>query len=52
MLTVHCTTLKMDWWQVAAAVSYLADVMVEECAGLAGAPYPAGVLIGISGLKC
>ena len=45
-------TLKMDWWQVAAAASYPAGVLVEECAGLIGAPYPAGVLVGTSGLRC
>ena len=37
----------MDWWQVAAAASYQAGVLVEECAGLVGAPYPTGVLVGI-----
>ena len=46
------TTLKMDLWQVAAAASYPAGVLVEECAGLVGAPYPAGVLVGTSGLRC
>ena len=48
----NSTTLKMDWWQVAAAASYPAGVLVEECAGLVGAPYPAGVLVGTSGLRC
>ncbi|XBJ02839.1 hypothetical protein VPH35_022132 [Triticum aestivum] len=38
-------TLKIDWWQVAAAASYSAGVLVEECAGLVGAPYPIGVLV-------
>ena len=42
----------MDSWQVAAAASYPAGVLVEECAGLVGAPYPAGVLVGTSGLIC
>ena len=46
------TALKMDSWQVAAAASYPASVLVEECAGLVGAPYPAGVLGGTSGLRC
>ena len=46
------TALKMDWWQVAAAASYPAGVLVEECAGLVGAPYQAGVLVGTSGLRC
>ena len=32
----------MDWWQVAAAASYPAGVLVEECARLVGGPYPAG----------
>ena len=50
--TFNSTTLKMDWWQVAAAALYPAGVLVEECAGLLGAPYPAGVLVGISGLRC
>ena len=27
----------MDWWQVAAAASYPAGVLVEKCAGLVGA---------------
>ena len=27
----------MVWWQVAAAASYPAGVLVEECAGLVGA---------------
>lgn len=45
-------TLKMDWWQVAAAASYPAGVLVEECAGLVGTPYPAGVLVWTSGLRC
>ena len=31
------TALKMDSWQVAAAASYPAGVLVEECAGLVGA---------------
>ena len=35
----------MDWWQVAAAASYSAGVLVEECAGPVGAPYLAGVLV-------
>ena len=48
----NSTTLKMDLWQVAAAASYPAGVLVEECAGLVGAPYPAGVLVGTSGLRC
>ena len=42
----------MDLWQVAAAASYPAGVLVEECAGLVGIPYPAGVLVGTSGLRC
>ena len=42
----NSTTLKMDWWQVAAAAPYPAGVLVEECAGLVGAPYLAGVLVG------
>ena len=50
--TCNSTALKMDWWQVAVAASYPADVLVEECAGLVGAPYPAGVLVGTSGLRC
>ena len=50
--TCNSTTLKMDWWQVAAAASYPAGVLVEKCAGLVGAPYQAGVLVGTSGLKC
>ena len=48
----NSTTLKMDWWQVAAAASYLAGALVEECAGLMGAPYLADVLFGTSGLRC
>ena len=48
----NSTVLKMDWWQMVAAASYPAGVLVEECAGLVGAPYPAGVLVGISGLRC
>ena len=48
----NSTTLKMDWWQVAAAASYPAGVLVEECAGLVGAPYQAGVLVGTLGLRC
>ena len=28
------TTLKMDWWQVAAAASNPAGVLAEECSGL------------------
>ena len=48
----NSTALKMDWWPVAAAASYPAGVLVEECAGLVGAPYQAGVLIGTSGLRC
>ena len=47
----NSTTLKMDSWQVAAAASYLAGVLIEECAGLVGAPYPAGVLAGTLGLR-
>ena len=47
----NSTALKMDLWQVAAAASYPAGVLVEECAGLVGAPYPAGVLVGTSGLR-
>ena len=50
--TCNSTALKMDLWQVAAAASYPAGVLVEECAGLVGAPYPAGVLVGTSGLRC
>ena len=46
--TCNSTTLKMDWWQVAAAASYPAYVLVEECAGLVGAPYQARVLVGRS----
>ena len=42
----------MDLWQVAAAASYPAGVLVEECTGLVGAPYPASVLVGNSGLRC
>ena len=45
------TAVKMDWWQVAAAASYPTGGLVEECAGLVGAPYLAGVLIGTSGLR-
>ena len=48
----NSTTLKMDSWQVAAAASYPAVVLVEECAGLVGAPYQAGVLVETSGLRC
>ena len=48
----NSTTLKMDWWQVAAAASYPVGVLVEECAGLVGAPYPTSVLVGTSGLRC
>ena len=48
----NSTTLKMNSWQVAAAASYPAGVLVEECAGLVGAPYQAGVLVGTSGLTC
>ena len=33
----NSTALKMDWWQVAAAASYPACVLVEEHAGLVGA---------------
>ena len=29
-----------------------AGVLVEECAGLVGAPYQAGILVGTSGLRC
>ena len=50
--TYNSIDLKMDLWQVAAAASYPAGVLVEECAGLVGAPYPAGVLVGTSGLRC
>ena len=50
--TCNSTALKMDWWQVAVAASYPADVLVEECAGLVGAPYPAGVLVWTSSLRC
>ncbi|XP_037461479.1 uncharacterized protein LOC119332401 [Triticum dicoccoides] len=46
------TPLKMDWCQVAAVASYPAGILVEECAGLVGAPYPADVLVGTSGLRC
>ena len=46
------SAVKMDWWQVAAAASYPTGGLVEECAGLVGAPYPAGVLVGTSGLRC
>ena len=42
----------MDWWQVTAAASDPAGVLVEKCAGLVGDPYPAGVLVGTSGLRC
>ena len=48
----NSTTLKMDSWQVAAAALYPAGVLVEKCAGLVGAPYQAGVLVGTSGLRC
>ena len=48
----NSTALKMDSWQVAAAASYSAGVLVEECAGLVGAPYPASILVGTSGLRC
>ena len=49
----NSTALKMDSWQVAAAALYPAGVLVEECAGLVGDPYPAGVLVGTSGrLRC
>ena len=41
----------MDWWQVVAAASYQAGVLVEECARLVGATYLVGVLIGTSGLR-
>ena len=44
--------MKMDWWQAAAAASYPAGVLVEECAGLIDALYQAGVLVGTSGLRC
>ena len=37
---------------MAAAASYPAGVLVEECAGLVGASYQAGVLVGTSGLRC
>ena len=50
--TCNSTALKMDWWQVATAASYPAGVLVEECVGLVGTPYPAGVLVGTSGLRC
>ena len=40
--TVHATV----------QLSYPAGVLVEECVGLVGAPYPAGVLVGTSGLRC
>ena len=33
----NSTTLKMDWWQVAAAASYPTGVLVEEDTGLVGA---------------
>ena len=46
------TALKMDSWQVAATASYPGGVLVEECAGLVGPPYPAGVLVGTPGLRC
>ena len=42
----------MGWWQVAAAASYPADVLVEEYAGLVVIPYKAWVLVGTSGLRC
>ena len=48
----NSTTLKMVWWQVAAATSYPAGVLVEECAGLVCTPYPTGILVGTSGLRC
>ena len=48
----NSTTLKMDWWEVATTASYPASVLVEECVGLVGAPYPARVLVGTSGLRC
>ena len=35
--TCNSTTLKMDWWQVAAAASYPAGVLVEEHAEPVGA---------------
>ena len=35
--TCNNTALKMVWWQVAAASSYPAGVLVEEYAGLVGA---------------
>ena len=35
-----------------AAASYPAGVLVEKCAGLVGTPYPAGVLVGTSALRC
>ena len=50
--TCNSTALKMDLWQVVAAASYPAGVLIEECAGLVGAPYPAGVLVGTLGLTC
>ena len=37
---------------MAAAASYPADGLVEECAGLVDVPYQAGILVGISGLRC
>ena len=37
---------------MAAAISYPAGVLVEECAGLVGFPYPADVLVGTSSLRC
>ena len=48
----NSTTLKKDSWQMAAAASYQAGVLVEECARLVGASYQAGVLVGTSGLRC
>ena len=48
----NSTSLKMDSWQVAAADSYPAGVLVEECAKLVVAPYPAGVLVRTSSLRC
>ena len=35
--TCNSTALKMDWWQVAAAASYPAGVLVGEHTGLVGA---------------
>uniref|UniRef100_A0A453MTV0 Cytochrome oxidase subunit I profile domain-containing protein n=1 Tax=Aegilops tauschii subsp. strangulata TaxID=200361 RepID=A0A453MTV0_AEGTS len=40
------TALKMDWWQVTAAASYPAGVLVEEHAGLAGAHTPQASWLG------